>query len=116
MRATWLNIPAFCDKVKSTYGPDADAGDPIADYQDARSLVVLDDLFGRELTPHEAGQIVNRLLDVAYQNGAALLVTLNQTHKELAAILPQHEILRLLSHAAIIPVSSIAEEDWRSKK
>ncbi len=112
LRTTWLNVPAFCDQVKSTYTTGGSGGaDPVADYNEATSLVVLDDLFGRDLTAHEAGQIVYRLLDVAYQNGAALLVTMNQSIEEAAARLPQHEISRLLNNATIIPVSG--ERDWR---
>lgn len=107
---TYLNVPTFCDKVKASYSPDSETGDPMADYNEARTLVVLDDLFGRDLSEHEAKQIVNRLLDTAYQNGVALLVTMNQSIDELQARLPQHEISRLLNHATIIPMSG---KDWR---
>jgi len=112
---TWINIPSFCDRVKNTYttmgGP---VGDPVGDYSEALTLVVLDDLFGRDLTQHEASQIVNRLLDVAYQNDAAVLVTMNQDIGELSARLPQHEISRLLAHSTVIPISG--ERDWRLRK
>lgn len=106
--ATWLNVPAFCDRVKASY---AEGCDPFLDYSEAKRFVVLDDLFGRDLTAHEAGQIVYRLIDTAYQNGAAVLVTMNQDIKELPARLPRHEISRLLAHATIIHVQGT--QDWR---
>lgn len=106
--ATWVNVPAFCERVKAGYAHDPD---PFPDYQAATRLVVMDDLFGRELTAHEAGHIVYRMLDVAYQNGAALLVTMNQTLTDLEARLPPHERSRLLSQPTVIAMS--AERDWR---
>lgn len=110
--ATWLNVPAFCDEVKASYKGDATS--PVHEYEEARRLVVLDDLFGRDLTSHEAGQIVYRLLDTAYQNGAAVVFTMNQSVDELIARLPGHEISRVLAGATIVPMS--AEKDWRLKK
>jgi DNA replication protein DnaC len=105
---TWLNVPAFCEAVKRGYGG---AVDPWVEYEEARRLVVLDDLFGKELTGHEKDQIVTRLLDTAYMNNAAVLVTMNQSHTELPVRLPAHEVSRLLASATIIPVS--AGKDWR---
>ena len=104
----WLNVPSFCDRVKSSYSKEYD---PFAEYQDARRFVVLDDLFGRDLSSHEASQIVYRLLDIAYLNGAGMLVTMNQTPKELAARLPPHEISRLLAGAKLVEMT--ADKDWR---
>jgi DNA replication protein DnaC len=112
MLATWLNVPVFCDQVKTTY-TSTDTRDLFADYAEARRLVVLDDLFGRDLTAHEAGQVVYRLLDTAYQNGAAVLVTMNKEVEELPARLPQHETSRLLAQATIIPLKG--DRDWRQR-
>jgi len=109
-QATWLNVPAFCDRVKASYNT---PHDPMQEYQAARRFVVLDDLFGRELTVHEANQIVYRLLDMSYLNEASLLVTMNPTAKEVTSRLPAHEISRLFAGATIIPVQ--AEQDWRRK-
>lgn len=106
--AAWLNVPAFCDRVKSSY---SDASDPMEEYVAARRFVVLDDLFGRDLTSHEAGQIVFKLIDVAYQNGAAVLLTMNQTLEEMMARLPGHEVSRVLAGATIVPMD--AQKDWR---
>lgn len=98
---TWLNVPKFCDLVKHSYGSDAD---PWEDVEEARRLVVLDDLFGRELSAYEKDQIVTRLLDTAYLNGAAVLITMNPSHEELKARLPPHECSRILAHCTIIPM------------
>jgi DNA replication protein DnaC len=98
---TWLNVPEFCEQVKRAY---SDGSDPWEDIECAHRLVVLDDLFGRELTAHEKDQIITRLLDTAYQNNAAVLATMNQDVGELAARLPAHEISRLLASATIIPM------------
>lgn len=107
--ATWINVPTFCEQVKRAYGPDGQ--DPWPDYEGARRLVVLDDLFGRDLSQHEASQIIYRLIDTAYQNGAALLATMNQNIDELPARLAAHEISRLLAKHTAIPMR--AEKDWR---
>lgn len=106
---TWINVPAFCEAVKKSYRPDEP--DPWQEFEAARRLVVLDDLFGRDLTQHEASQIVYRLIDTAYQNNAAVLVNMNQDISELPARLASHEISRLLAGATIIPVT--AEKDYR---
>jgi len=106
--ATWLNVPAFCDEVKGAY---AGGPDPMLDYAAARRLVVLDDLFGRDLTVHESEQIVVRLLDIAYQNGSAMLLTMNQDIQEMTARLRPHEASRALAGSTIIPVST--DKDWR---
>jgi DNA replication protein DnaC len=108
---TWLSIPAFVERVKRSY--DQSVLDPWYDVEAARRLVVLDDLFGKELTSYEKDQILTRLFDTAYTNGAAVLATMNPDVKELAARLPPHEISRLLAESTIIPMS--ADKDWRLK-
>lgn len=107
--ATWINVPAFCEAVKRSYRPDEP--DPWLDYEGARRLVVLDDLFGRDLSQHEASQIIYRLIDTAYQNGAAVLVNMNQPVEELSARLASHEISRLLAGSTIIPMAGL--KDYR---
>jgi len=110
---TWLNVPAFCERVKRSYDPLV--VDPWYDVEAAKRLVVLDDLFGKDLSPHEMNQILVRLLDTAYQNNAALLVTMNQsaepTSRDLPSRLNPHEISRLLASAVVLPM--IADKDWR---
>lgn len=107
--ATWLSVPAFCEAVKNSYKEGEP--DPWPDVMAARRLVVLDDLFGRELTAHEKDQIVTRLLDTAYTNGAGVLVTMNPDVNELQQRLPPHEVSRLLTNYTAIPVSG--QKDWR---
>lgn len=102
-RTTWINVPSFCEQVKRSYGQEVD---PWQDIEDARSLVVLDDLFARELSAHEKDQIITRLLDTAYQNNAAVVCTMNPAYEELAHRLPAHEISRLLANSQIIPMTS----------
>ena len=106
---TWLNVPAFCERVKRAY--DASVLDPWYDVESAKRLVVLDDMFGKELTPHETNQILVRLLDTCYQNNAAMLVTMNPTMKEVYAKLNPHEISRLVAGSTIIPMG--ADKDRR---
>lgn len=101
---TWINVPAFYDQVKRSY--DAPSyGDPWQDYEGARRLVVLDDLFGRDPSAHEASQILYRLIDTAYRNGASMLVNMNQTMRELGTRLAAHEISRLLADVTPIEMS-----------
>jgi len=106
---SWINVPAFCERVKRSYGDNA--ADPWEDIESARRLVVLDDLFGKELTNHEKDQVITRLLDTIYQNGAALLATMNPPAEELKSRLPPHEVSRLLADSTIIPMRAL--KDWR---
>lgn len=105
---SWHNVPAFFEAVKRSYDSDYD---PWTEFEDARRLVVLDDFFGREFTPHEKDLLVPRLLGVASENNAALLITMNPDVQELPQRLHRHEISRLLADATIIPMT--AEKDWR---
>lgn len=106
---TWINVPDLCETVKTSYGGQ-DAG-TWEDVEGARRLVVLDDLFGRNLSVHEASQIVYRLIDTAYRNNAAVMASMNQSVEELTRRLPAHEISRLLADSMIVPLS--ADKDWR---
>lgn len=104
----WCNVPALCEKVKRAYGKEEDFWPEI---EEARRLIVLDDLFGRELTQHEVNAVVYRMIDTAYTNGAAVVVTMNQSHEELQARLHAHEVSRLLANHTILPL--VASKDWR---
>lgn len=103
-----INVPKFCDEVKASYGKDYD---PFDEYREASRLVVLDDLFGRDLSPHEIDQVVYRLIDIAYQNNAAIFLNMNNEVQSLATFLRPHEVSRLLQESTIIPVKS--SRDWR---
>lgn len=108
--AQWLNVPKFCEEVKRAYGNDNKV-DPFEEYDEARRLVVMDDLFGRELTRHEESQIVSRLVDTAYQNNAAMVITMNKDVRELSARMVSHEVSRMLAGATVVKMS--ADKDWR---
>lgn len=106
--ATWISVPDFCQAVKISYGGGAD---PFEIISQAKNLVVLDDLFGRELSGHEISQILARLIDTCYQNDAAMLITMNPPVEKLESFLQPHEISRILANSKIIPVK--ADRDWR---
>lgn len=109
--ACWLSVPAFWEDVKRGYGQQSE-DDAWEDVEGARRLVVLDDLCGRDLTPHERDQLLVRLLDTVYTNAAALLVTMNPTVEHVVrTLLGPHEASRLLAKAAIVPMTS--DKDWR---
>jgi DNA replication protein DnaC len=111
LMTTWLSVPDFCDAVKEGYDTKDNLFD---DYEKATKLVVLDDVFGRDLSPHEATAIVYRLINIAYQNRAALLVTMNQPAKEIETRLAGHEASRLLSNARVVNVAS--DHDYRRRR
>lgn len=106
---TFANVPAFCEEVRMSYD-DRDAS-PWESIEQARYAVALDDLFGRKLSQHESSQIIYRLIDTTYRNGAALVANMNQDLDELKSRLPAHEISRLLTNSTIINVR--AARDWR---
>lgn len=110
--ATWISVPGFCDRCKASFGG-AEA-DPWSEIQEARRLIVLDDLFGRELTAFERDQVVVRLIDTAYTNGAAVVMTMNPPVEELAVKLLSHEVSRILAGAVIVPMT--AGQDHRRKR
>lgn len=102
-RVTYVHVPSFCETVKRGYGDDS-ALHAWNDIEAAERLVVLDDLFGRELTAHDKDQIFTRILETAYSNNAALVATMNPSVDELKLRLPPHEISRLLADAVVIPM------------
>lgn len=108
-QATYIHVPSFCEAVKRGYSDDS-AWHLWDDLESATRLVVLDDLFGRELTAHDKDQIFTRLLETAYANNAALVATMNPSVEELQARLPPHEISRLLADAAVAPMVGVRDQ------
>lgn len=100
LRAVWLNVPKFCDKVKARYGDGE--GDPFEHLGAANRLVVFDDFLGRDYSPHEVGQILYRLIDLSYMNGAAILITMNHPHTALREHFRSHEISRIMAGAKVV--------------
>lgn len=99
LNCIFVHVPTFCDEVKQKYSLDLD---PYADLREAKRLIILDDVFGRELTEHELTQIVPRIIEIAYANGAAVVVTMNQTITQARKRLAPHEFDRLISGARFL--------------
>ncbi len=111
MRCLWLHVPAFCNKVKAAY----DYPETLARMWDvvecARTILVLDDPFSRQLTPHELDHIVFRLIDTAHKKNAALVITMNHTVDEMRTILNPHEVSRVMD--GVGQVLELTGKDWR---
>lgn len=97
-RCRFIQVPQFCDKVKRSFD---EGGDPFRDASDVDFLIVLDDLFGRELTSWEVNNVITRLVGVAYRNDAALIVTQNPDLDEMMDLLMEHEMSRVLQNADV---------------
>lgn len=101
--ATWVHIPSFCDTVKRTYGlQEGQTPDVWQEFTEVRRrLYILDDIAGRELTPHEVNNILARLIGIVYEQGAALVMTTNLSVEELGTIFHPHEMSRMLADGEV---------------
>lgn len=99
-KCSFLQVPMFCSQVKREFNDPS--SDVFADLDDVRSLLVLDDILGKNPSPWELDNVIYRLINTAYSNGCALIVTSNHTVKQLADILKPHEMSRLLDSATQI--------------
>ena len=107
----WIDSADFCRDVKQAFNdPDWAPFDAI---EDARNLLVIDDLFGRALSGYDMDQSISQLIDTCYKNNAALVVTMNPDLPELAEHLAPHELSRILQNNIHIPIR--ANRDWRLK-
>lgn len=106
INAVWLNVPDFCAKLKESYG-EASPAVMWEEVEAATALVVLDDLFGRDLSMHEVGQILYRLIDTVYRNNVCLMVTANPNVQDWGSWLDKHELSRLLANATIDEMSAV---------
>jgi DNA replication protein DnaC len=98
----YLHVPSFCDRVKSSYGEDDPGSTDLPAYADlkmARRLVIVDDVFGRELTRHELQVIVPNIITLSFSTGAAVVFTMNYTLDEASKYIPAHEFDRMLAGA-----------------
>lgn len=109
LEAVWVNVPNFCSRVKASF--DQGHPDPFEDYREARKLVVMDDLFGKKLSPYEGSQIIPQMIDIAHMNNAAMVFTMNPHHKFIYDHLDAHEASRIFLNSTIIPMT--ATQDWR---
>jgi DNA replication protein DnaC len=105
----YIHVPNFCVRVKKSYGG---GEDPFQETEEA-SLVVLDDIFGADLTEHEITKILTRLITTAYDRNQALVVTSNYSVKGISDILHPHELSRLLQNSTVLNMAS--ERDHRLK-
>lgn len=96
--AAWVHVPSFCVEVKESF---SDGPDPWGRVERA-GLVVLDDLLGRLPTDYEREQVIPRLVDTAYRNGASLVVTDNHGMEHLSAAMDAHETSRLKENSTLI--------------
>jgi DNA replication protein DnaC len=97
--SVWLHVPSFCDRVKKSYGTrDHDPYDLI---RGCDRMLVLDDIFGRDLGEHELTQILNRVIEIAHQNQVALVATTNFSVAQIRAKLHPHEVSRLFQRASV---------------
>lgn len=108
-QCAFRNVPAFCDRVKESYGNDKQ---PYRRLERATHLVVLDDIFGRDLSSHERDHILNRLIDMAYTNDAAILTTTNYSIAKIENRMDPHEISRLLRNPLHFEMQS---DDFRMR-
>lgn len=100
LRCAFIDVPQLCDLAKAHYS--GDTVDPFVEFEQANFLVVLDDVLGRDYTPHELEHIIYRLVTTVHRNGASLIVTQNPPRSELSKVFRPHEVSRLLHHATEI--------------
>ena len=99
----------FYDQVKATYN-DPNLDNPFNSLALADFLVVIDDPFAYgTLRPGELNILI-RMIDTAYSNGAALVVTMNDDFDGLKNYLPRHEVDRLTDRSIICHFTG---KSWR---
>lgn len=93
-------VPDFCDQVKKSFD-DPETPNPFDEVRNA-SLVVLDDLFGRDLSNWDLEQTITRLISIPYNNNAALVATTNYNKSQIANKLHRHETSRLFANSVVL--------------
>ena len=99
----YIHVGSFCNEVKASFS-DPDQHDPFRDVGRA-SLLVLDDLFGKEPTKWEMSHVLPRLIDIAYRRDMSLVVTTNFSQDQMLAAFQPHESSRLFKNATIVQMS-----------
>lgn len=99
VESVYVHVPSFSDLVKKSFSDDS--FDPM-EYVQKAGLLVLDDIFGRKLGKWESEQLIPRLLSLAYNNAAALVITTNYGKKKIASRLDPHETSRLFSNSRML--------------
>lgn len=99
-KCSFISVPEFCSSVKREFNDSS--SDVFADLDDVKSLLVLDDILGKNPSAWELDNVIYRLINTSYSNGCAVVVTSNHTLSQLADILKPHEMSRLLDNATQI--------------
>lgn len=93
-RSRFVEVPEFCREVKRGFDGPVD-NDPFDLLESVDFLLVLDDLFGHEVTQWELDHVVCRLIVGAYRRRCSVVITTNYSPRDLMAKLPRHEVSRL---------------------
>lgn len=106
----FIDVTDFCEEVKRGF----DTGqDPFQKVEDVNVLLVLDDLFGRDLKQYAREHILPRLITEAYRNRASIVATTNYSKGELKNKIHPHQMSRLLQNGETWKFTG---EDKRLKK
>lgn len=99
LECVWLHVPSFCDRVKRAIETD---DHPFEAVESAHGMVVLDDVFGRELSPWEVNNVLFRLIDMAHRNRSSMVLTDNHEIAYFQQMLKPHEVDRLVANSQIL--------------
>jgi DNA replication protein DnaC len=99
LESTLILVPDYFAKVKANFNGGEDV---LAELDSARSLVVLDDILGRNPSAWERDNVIFRLINTAYTSRASLVVTANHSIEQLQQNLQPHEMSRLLENVTHI--------------
>ena len=95
--SAWVDLQRLCVDAKAWYGGGGD--DPFLRIRDAKFMVCLDDVFGRDYSAHDVSQILHRAVHEVHANAARLVVTTNTPREEFSTMLRAHENSRILAGA-----------------
>lgn len=109
-RCTWIDLAEFCAAVKQRIS-EPSCEDPFLKIQEARDLVVIDDLWGKELSAWEMTDVLFRVIQVAHLNRAAVVATTNHSKEVLLQRLAPHEFDRLFDGATVVAMQGTS---WRT--
>lgn len=101
-QCAYMYVPDFCKEVKRGYSGNEDLFLDI----EPKSLVVLDDIFGMDMSEHDINNIIARLITTSYNNNQALVVTSHYTIKGISEILHPHELSRLFQNSFHVELKS----------
>lgn len=103
MLCKYIHVPDFFHEVKNQFNTEGE--DPFLDVVDARALIILDDLLGRNPSAWELDNILYRLINTAHSNNSAVVVTTNANPAQIGHVLKPHEMSRLFQNAVHLEVT-----------